>query len=181
MLRSITRDIFPAWMGTPWGLGRNSTSRMPHLPGKTVGCSYFVTSVLQNAGLRLTNRYRFAQAPALYIQRSLAPRRKDLRRYYSIPPKALKKRLLGLGPGLYLIGLNCHIGFVVVTANDARFVHASYTDPTVVVNEPLATSQAIVNSRKAGYVVTPLFADERLVEMWLRGEAVPFRKLGYGR
>ena len=135
--------------------------------------------MLQNAGLRLVNRYRFAQAPALHIQRSLAPARGDLHRHYSVPATVLKKRLLKLGAGLYLIGLNCHIGFLVVTDRDVRFIHASYTEPTVVVNEPLVTSRAIINSRKAGYVVTPLFADERLVGMWLTGRPVPFQKLGY--
>src|SRR5688572_28843415 len=29
------------WLGTPWGLGSNSTSLRPHQPGMTVGCSYF--------------------------------------------------------------------------------------------------------------------------------------------
>lgn len=180
VLASITSQIFPAWIGTPWGLGRNSTSRRPHLPGMTVGCSYFVTSVLQNAGLRLDNRYRFAQAPALFIQRSLSPRRSDLHRFYSISAAKLRARLQRLGAGLYLIGLNNHVGFVVVTARkQVRFVHASYTGAQLVVDEPLQTAEAIANSRKLGYVVTPLFADGRLIHFWLLGRAVPFQKLGY--
>ena len=58
-------------------------------------------------------------------------------------------------------------------------MHASYTEPQVVVDEPLVTSKAILNSRKAGYVVTPLLTDERLIGMWLEGRPVPFQKLGY--
>ena len=85
LLRFIDDVVFEAWAGTPWGLGRRSTATRPHEPGMVVGCSYFVTSVLQNAGLRLSSRYHFAQAPALHIQRSLAPRAADMLRVTSVP------------------------------------------------------------------------------------------------
>jgi hypothetical protein len=39
VLTSITDRILPAWMGTPWGLGPDSTAIRPHQPGKVVGCS----------------------------------------------------------------------------------------------------------------------------------------------
>jgi hypothetical protein len=165
-------------MGTPWGLGRNSTSTRPHQDGMTVGCSYFVTSVLLNAGLRLDNRYRFAQAPALHIQRSLAPRRADLHRFLSIPAADLRDRIARLGNGLYVIGLNNHVGFVVVNGGEVRFVHASYTEPQNVRDEALVSSAAIAASRKAGYFVTPVFQDDRLIDYWLTGKKVPFQKLG---
>jgi len=178
VVAAILDTVFPAWMGTPWGLGKNSTSTRPHQPGMTVGCSYFVTSALLNAGLRLDNRYRFARAPALHIQRSLAPRRSDLHRFLSIPADELRRGVASLGDGLYLIGLNIHVGFVVVRGDSVRFVHASYTEPQVVRDEALVDSAAIAASRDAGYFVTPLFQDERLVDAWLAGKAVPFQKLG---
>ena len=74
------------------------------------------------------------------------------------------------------MGLNCHIGFIVVKGNKARFVHASYVDPWMVVDERLAKAEAIENSEKSGYVVTTLFQDEYLIEHWLTGEPVPFQK-----
>ncbi len=178
VVAAVRDTIFPAWMGTPWGLGKNSTSTRPHQPGMTVGCSYFVTSVLMNAGLRLDNRYRFAQAPALHIQRSLAPSRLDLHRFLSIPARELEHGIARLGDGLYLIGLNNHIGFVLVRDSDVRFVHASYAEPQVVRDEPLVDSAAIAASRKAGYFVTPVFRDDRLVDLWLTAAAVPFQRLG---
>jgi len=178
VISTILDTIFPAWMGTPWGLGKNSTSTRPHQAGMTVGCSYFVTSVLLNAGLRLDNRYRFAQAPALHIQRSLAPRRADLHRFLSIPVEDLERRIAKLGDGLYLIGLNNHIGFVVVRGREVRFVHAGYTGPQTVQDESMIGAESIAGSRKAGYFVTPLFQDDRLVDKWLSGENVGFQKLG---
>lgn len=179
VLQFLDQTVFPSWMGMGWGLGRNSTATRPHAPGMVVGCSYFVTSVLQNAGLVLSNRYHFAQAPALHIQRSLAPAKRDLHVYYSLPAADLTRRIAALGAGLYVIGLNNHVGFVRVHADgDVRLIHASYTDDQVVIDEPFQAAAAIHNSRKAGYFLTPIFQDERLIDHWLRGAAVPFQTLG---
>lgn len=175
---AIIDEVFPAWMGMPWGMGSDSIATRPHEPDMTVGCSYFVTSVLLSVGVTLDDRFAFAQSPALYIQRSLAPDAEDLHRYYSIPPTQLRDRIADLGPGLYIIGLDTHVGFVVVTENDVRLVHASYTGDRVVTDEPLARAQAIANSQPKGYFVTPLFQDGRLLDLWLRDRAVPLQKLG---
>lgn len=176
--RTIIEDVFPAWLGMPWAMSKNSTATRPHEPGMSVGCSYFVTSVLQSAGVKLDNRYTFAQAPALHIQRSLAPDREDLHTYFSIPAASLRKQIKALGEGLYIIGLDTHVGFVVVRGDEVRLVHASYTGDRVVTDEPLEGARAIENSRPKGYFVTPLFTDGRLLDLWLRGQAVPFQKLG---
>ncbi|MCB9560832.1 MAG: hypothetical protein H6708_10535 [Kofleriaceae bacterium] len=179
LLRTIDQDLFPPWLGTPWGLGRNSTSTRPHQPGMTVGCSYFVTSILGNAGFRLDDRYRFAQAPALDIQRSLARGSHAIARFLSIPADQLARRIAALGDGLYLIGLSNHVGWVVVDGDRVRLVHASYTGGRVVSDEPLAGAVAIDASRKAGYFVSPVIvADARndwLIDAWLRGATVRFR------
>jgi hypothetical protein len=177
VVRSILDTIFPPWMGTPWHMGEDDDAEMPHQKGKRVSCSMFVTAVLQNAGLKLDDRKRWADSRALYIQRSLAPEPGELHRYFSITPGELARRLKRLKPGLYLIGLNCHVGFVVVEKNDVRFVHSNYVDPEEgVVDEPLAESQAIKNSQPVGYWVTPLFRDHRLIEFWLEGKPVPINR-----
>jgi hypothetical protein len=173
---AIVREIFPAWFGMSWGLGPNSTADRPHAPGMTVACGYFVSSVLENAGLRLGTRFTYAQAPALHVQKTLAPAAGDLHRYFSISGQALADRIAGLGEGLYIIGLANHIGFVVVDAAGVRLVHASYTDDQVVISEPLATARAIADSRPKGYFVTPVMHDERLADLWLRGARVPLKK-----
>ena len=50
-------------------------------------------------------------------------------------------------------------------------MHSSYTPPGTVVDEPVVTSEAIANSQRKGYWVSPLFRDDRLVELWLRHAA----------
>jgi hypothetical protein len=175
---AIVEQIFPAWLGMPWTMavirdGLKPDARVPFEPGKGISCSFFVVSVLENAGLRLAGRRTFAGAVALPIQRSLSPADKDLRRFHGIGPTGLEQKMLAWGDGLYVAGLNCHIGFIVVRDGRVRFVHASYTEPYRVVDEPLVGSAAIENS--PGYVVTALYRDDRLIDLWLKGDPVPFR------
>jgi hypothetical protein len=172
VLEAITRLIFPAWLGTPWGLGKNSTSTRPHQPGMVVGCSYFVTSVLQNAGLRLENRFRFAQATSALMQAALSPDPRDLHRIPGMALPDLEKRIAALGDGVYIVGLDIHTGFLVVREGEVRVVHASYTGPTQVVDEPLRESMAIQYSMRRGYLVSPIFRDDRLIEHWLAGRCI---------
>jgi hypothetical protein len=178
VLAAMRDVVFPAWLGVPWGLGPNSTPLRPHAAGTEIACGYFVSSALENVGLRLGTRFTYAQAPALQAQRSLAPDKEDLHRFFSIPGDALARRIAALGEGIYIIGLNNHIGFVDVRGGEVRVVHASYTGAQVVTSEPLATAEVIDNSRAAGYFVTPLFQDDRLIDRWLRGETVPLQRLG---
>lgn len=172
LLAAIVGEIFPAWLGMPWGLGPNSTATRPHQPGMTVACGYFVAAVLENAGLRLSSRFKFAQAPALTVQEALAEK---VHRFYSIPGEELAAKIAALGEGLYIIGLNIHIGFVVVDGRGVRLVHASYTDGQVVTDEPLASAAAIANSREKGYFVSPVLST-RTLDLWLRGARVPLQR-----
>jgi hypothetical protein len=173
VLLAITDTIFPAWMGTPWGLGPNSLAIRPHQVGKVVGCSYFVTGVLMNAGLRLGSRTRFAQAPSMRMQQALTPDRRALHRFPGMPLDLLTRRLLALGDGVYIIGLNIHTGFLVIKNGTVRVVHSSYTPPNQVVDEALGESQVIALSGQRGYLVTPVFRDDRLIDFWLAGQPVP--------
>lgn len=170
---AVATRLFPAWLGMAWGLGPNSTANRAHAPGMTVACGYFVSAVLENAGLRVKTRFSYAQAPALQVQRTLAPGRGEVHRFFSVPGETLAAGIAELGEGLYIIGLSNHIGFVVVDAAGVRLVHASYTGDRVVTSEPLATAQAIANSREKGYFVSPVMHDDRLADLWLRGAAVP--------
>ena len=109
----------------------------------------------------------------------MAPRPGDLHRFLSIPPADLSRRLARLNKGLYVIGLNCHVGFVLVDQGRVRFIHSNYVDPPEgVTDEKLSESPAIKNSQHTGYWVTPLFQDNRLIEFWLTGKPVPLQKLG---
>ena len=173
IVETLEARVFPAWMGMPSGGGAQATASRPHEPGMYISCSYFLTAALQNAGLVLESRARFAQAPAAWIERALLPPGGQIHRYGNLSPEDLERRLVELGEGLYVVGLNIHVGFIVVRDGHARFVHSSYTPPGTVVDEPVASSMAIALSQSKGYWVSPLFKDDRIVEMWLRHQPVP--------
>jgi len=170
---TLESHVFPAWMGMPSGGGVQATASRPHEPGMYISCSYFLTAALQNAGLVLESRARFAQAPAAWIERALLPPGGQIHRYGNLSPEDLERRLVELGEGLYVVGLNIHVGFIVVRDGHARFVHSSYTPPGTVVDEPVVSSMAIALSQSKGYWISPLFKDDRIVEMWLRHQPVP--------
>ena len=160
---AVTEALFPAWMGTPWAM-----NGMAERPGEeAVACGYFVATILRDAGFEL-HRVRFGQAAALRIQEATTPPGREVHRIFSIPPADLAKRIAGYGDGLYVIGLNIHVGFVHVHDGEVRFVHSSYTDD-VVIDESLATSVAIANSQPAGYFVSELMSTDAAAERWLRG------------
>jgi hypothetical protein len=174
VIETLVSDIFPAWMGMPSGAGPRSTASRPHQEGMFISCSYFLTAALQNAGLVLESRARFAQAPASWIQRALLPPGGQIHRYGGLPPEELERRLVAEhGDGLYVVGLDIHVGFLLIRDGHVTFVHSSYTPPGTVVEEPLRSSLAIAYSRSKGYWVSPLFRDDRLVELWLRAAPVP--------
>ncbi len=176
LLAAIRDDLFPAWIGTPWAMGKDSDAVRPHQAGKSVSCSYFITAILGNAGVQLDSRKRFARAAALDIQRSLSPDPASIHRYLSVPARELERKVAALGDDLYLIGLSNHVAFVDVTGGDVRLVHSSWSGGEVD-DEPFVTAHAIDVSRKAGYFVSPVLTP-LVVDTWLRGAKVRFRGTG---
>ena len=155
IVETLVSQVFPAWMGMPSAGGPQATASLPHQPGMYISCSYFLTAALQNAGLVLESRARFAQAPAAWIEKALLPPGGQIHRYGNLSPEELERRLVELGDGLYVVGLNIHVGFIVVRDRHARFVHSSYTPPGTVVDEPVVSSVAIALSRSQGLLDQP--------------------------
>lgn len=170
MQRMLTEILLPAWMGTRWSF--NGTSTEPLGPSG-IACGYFVVTVLQHLGLQIESRRRFAQSTARTIARSLVPDGPSHHRVFSVTAPVLEKTVRSFGEGVHLLGLDVHVGFVVVKPDAVRVVHASYLNPRTVVDEPITASGAIEHSRQAGYHVTNLFAGETLVRAWLSQTPLP--------
>lgn len=170
-LQSAIADVLlPAWLGTRWAF--HGTADEPLAP-EGIACGYFVAAILQHASIRLESRKAFARSTALTIARSLIPPGRSHHRIFSVPAVALEQKVRSFGDGVYLLGLDVHVGFVVVRGDSVRVVHASYTGPRKVVDEPIAACEAVERSRPAGYHVTALFAVDTLTEAWLRGTSIP--------
>lgn len=183
---AIVNTIVPAWQGMPWTMavipdGLKPDATYPFEKGKGISCSWFVVSVLRNAGLTFVNPRQFAGAISIHIQYALSPDKETIHRFFHVTPAQLERKLKMLGDGLYVIGLNCHVGFIYVDGDRVDILHSSYTSPQEVAVEPVTASEAIANSERAGYVVSALFRDIRLIDHWLSGQRVPFVKYPKGR
>jgi hypothetical protein len=147
-----------AWLGTRWGLGPPQTQR----PGQgKVNCGLFVALVLKHAGFNLPI-WKFNRQASRDGTRSLAPRR-AIRYFHNAPMKRFLTTVRKMGPGLYVIGLDFHTGFLRQTDTDLRFIHASYITGRVMV-EPAATAEPIVTAR---YRVVGKILQPNMLRAWL--------------
>ena len=161
LARVVRDDLFPRWYGTPWDY--NGTTQTP---GEgAIACGYFVTTVLRDAGFRL-ERVRLAQVPSETMIKALVPET-QIRRFSDVSLEDFVAAVRDEGPGLFLVGLDLHTGFLVNEAGEVSFVHASYVPPRRVFREPALTSPILGASRYR--VVGKLTGSDRVLERWLAG------------
>ena len=168
MMQGLLQDIFPAWYGTKWDFNGIS-----EVPGEgAIACGYFVTTTLRDAGFRLP-RIKLAQQPSQTIIRSLCTPG-TIRVYHEKPLEVVAQYLREQGPGIYIVGLDCHTGFVVYEGGQMTFVHSSYfRPPLAVVSEPLEADHPLTRSKYR--MIGKLFGDA-LMQQWLRQQDVPMKK-----
>jgi len=152
------------WVGSRWGLGLPQ-STVP-FKGKT-NCGLFVAVVLRDAGFNLPI-WKFNRQASYHGNKSLAPRR--TRRYFKrAPMKRFLSVVRSLGPGLFLIGLDFHTGFLRVhPSGEVRFIHASY-ETRKVVDEPAATAGPIVTSKNR---VIGKILQREMLRWWLERKRI---------
>lgn len=162
--RSIYEDVFPAWYGTGWDF--NGTSEVPQ-QGK-IACGYFVSTVLRDAGYKV-ERVRLAQQASENIILSLttAP---FVRRFRRVAIGDFVNAVRELGPGIYIVGLDVHVGFIVNTGDEVYFVHSSYVEPYTVIREKAIESRILAGSNYR--VLGNILADDELISTWLTGKAI---------
>jgi hypothetical protein len=155
----ITMDIIPSWYGTPWDF--NGTTRTP---GQwTIACGYFVNTVLQDAGFRLP-RIKWSQQAAEPITLKLAG---TVKRFRDRPVSEVEAYVLAKGDGLYKVGLDSHVGFIVVRNGVARFVHSNYYQRDIgVMSEPLVGNNPLAHSH---YRILGHLLDDALMVDWITG------------
>ncbi|HKE13710.1 MAG TPA: hypothetical protein VKB80_02510 [Kofleriaceae bacterium] len=163
LARLLADRILPAWNGTPWSIAGTAVG-----PGeRPVACGYFVSTALEHAGLRVERRL-LAQQPAEHIVRSLVPAGR-VARFRRVPLDQFLGAVLSGGDGVYLVGLDYHVGFLVVDRGRAYFHHASRRAGEVV-REPALLSSALASS---SYRVVGKLSGRDLARAWLTGAALP--------
>lgn len=166
IFEKIVDFLIPAWYGTPWEFsGASQTPREG-----TISCGYFISTILKHAGFNV-ERIRMAQQASEDIIKSLTGDIGEIRRYSNIPLTRFVADTESRGPGLYVAGLDCHVGFIVKEEGESlRFCHADYYHPEIGVKCQTAQERSpLVDSK---YRVVGKIFDDNLMEKWLRGEAI---------
>lgn len=85
------------------------------------------------------------------------------------PLSVVKDYIEASGPGLYIVGLDTHVGFVLNREGELSFVHSSYYDPPrSVIKEQIDGRNPLADSNYR--VVGKILGDE-MMRKWLAGEA----------
>lgn len=160
----MIENIFPYWYGTPWDF--NGHTNMPN-EGE-VACGYFVSTTLKHFGFNL-NRYKLAQQSAMNEAKTLQPikplviyRNKSI----SIVIQSIKK---DFDDGLYILGLDNHVGYLWKNSANVFFIHSNYID-NMVVKKIAETSPCFSSSI---HVIGSLSNNKELMEKWVLRSFIP--------
>jgi hypothetical protein len=132
------------------------------VPGQgKIACGQFVNAVLCDAGFDIPrNRWaQMASEPVIQILSS------DLKRFSNKPIGKVKDYIKGREDGLYIVGLDCHVGYIYKRGAEIKFVHASYYKPEQgVMMEELGSENPLKNSK---YRVVGKILDAEMMRNWI--------------
>jgi len=132
----MVQHLIPYWVGTPW-----SFEGHPEQPGtQPVACSYFVATVLRDAGVAL-NRYRMAQLGPEEEARYLSKNDPYLTLSFSDAASGKKMLAEKIPEGIHFIGFGAiHVGFIYRKGNQMVFIHSYYKNAVGVLIDPVENS-----------------------------------------
>ena len=157
----LLNDVVPHWYNTPWDF--NGHTNIPN--DGEIACGYFVSTTLKHLGFNL-NRYKMAQAAGLNEAKLLQVKSK-LKTYSGLTFKKLKEKVNRVYTnGIYFVGLDNHVGYVLIKDKELYFLHSSYCDNKVVIE--LAETSACFSSNI--YVFAEITSNKELVKSWILSE-----------
>lgn len=164
VLGFVDAVAFPAWSGTPWNFYGTSTTPKEG----TIACGYFVSTVLEHAGFRL-ERARLAQQASAYIVSTMARGTHVEWLRFLKPADVVAKVRERFGDGLYVVGMDYHVGFLRLDGERVAFCHSSFLEPAAVTCEDPVTAGGFASNL---YVVGDALSDAA-IDDWLAGRAIP--------
>ena len=127
-----------------------------------------MATALKDAGFRV-DRYQLARQPSGNILRTFLPKKScelTVDQDYQKFAAAVAKR----EPGVYVVGLDTHVAFLVVGDGGFRFIHASGSRPWCVVDEGADEAGAL--RRSSWRMLGNLTGDHRVIRQWLRTDRI---------
>lgn len=136
----IADSIIPYWYGTSWDF--NGTTQNP---GEgSIACGYFVSTVLRDAGLKI-ERVKMGQSASEYMIHKLASAA-DTKTFYKARLTDALSFVKNKGFGIYIIGLDCHVGFLYNDSVHIWFIHSKWYKERAVVKEDAYESEILKSS-----------------------------------
>lgn len=166
LYHTLTDSVFAYWYGTTWDF--NGITEKPR-KGK-IACGYFVTTTLEHCGFTLP-RVKLAQQAASVIIRTLCPK-KSIKTFNQL--EKLKQYLDTQPEGVYIVGLDTHVGYLWNTPENLHFVHASYSGNKQVSKE--LWNESIVLGKSKLFVVGNLLENMNLMNHWIKGTPVQMKE-----
>lgn len=136
----INADVPNYWVGTKWDF--NGTTRTPQ--NGTIACGYFVTTVLDDFGIKL-KRIQLAQQVSSVMITTLCDS-KSIKRFSKI--EQVETYLNGRNKEeIFIVGLDFHTGFIIKDQSKLYFLHSNYIQKEGVVKEEIRNSRALLSSK----------------------------------
>ncbi|MBK1853456.1 hypothetical protein JO972_00640 [Verrucomicrobiaceae bacterium 5K15] len=164
LLELTMPSLMRCWLGTPWDF--NGTASAPG--GGKVACGYYVSTIMRDSGFEV-QRIRLAQQPSQNILLTFLPRKK-LSIRVGMDYEDFMQSMREKEHGIYIIGLDKHVGFLVHNEQGLQFLHSGGVLRRVVdENQDDAYSIQASNYRVVGNIC----ADDAVLIKWLRNEPFP--------
>lgn len=157
-------ELMLCWLGTPWDY--NGTATTPG-DGK-VACGYFVSIIMRDSGFEV-QRIKLAQQPSQNILRTFLPRDQleiKVGTDYGAYMQSIRQR----EHGIYIIGLDRHVGFLVNNAKGLNFIHSGGVHRRVVTESESAATSIQDSSYR---VIGNLTNNKDLIKRWLLRDRFP--------
>lgn len=158
----MVSDIAPSWYGTPHDY--NGASNKPG-DGK-IACGYFVSTVLNHLGFRFDRKLLGRQNSPYIIEAFSHPTL--VKTTWLQDYNEFVADIKADGPGVYIVGMDRHVGFVAYDGDKLAFIHSYKTVQSQPINERslLSISKWRMMGKTFGFA---------LVAQWIRGETIDFR------
>ncbi len=161
LFTTLIDSVFPAWNGTTWHF--YGTTDVPK--EGTIACGYFVSTTLKHIGFNL-NRFKLAQQASKIIVDEVCGK-EHAKTIYSYDK--VSKFLQNKKDGLFIVGLDNHVGFILIKDNISYFIHADYYHG-IVLREEIQNSHSFQASNI--FVIGELTNNKKLVQKWIHEEFI---------
>lgn len=162
LIRFIENNILPHWYYTPWDF--NGTTRIPKRG--SIACGYFVTTVLQDVGFDIP-RVKWAQLGPDGVIKKFC---REIKHFRDRPVSDVVDYIKKKPDAVYVVGLDCHVGFIIKYQGKIQFVHSNYYHPEIgVMSENLDSENPLRDSK---YRVVGTVTDSINTLRWILKTAV---------